>query len=229
MRDEIERFVASLRIPAARKAVVLAELLDHANSAAEAARRRGAGDAAPSDAAIEAAVREAMGDLEAMRASYESVEAGFGVSRRAAFGRGIAAAAIVAVALDQGASALHALGGVAMATAHAWTAGIGGAVFALVIAAVFAPPRLIELLRAELRAPRVHGRVVSGVPIGPAVTYLYTVLAAPVVVWMGMIVVRAIGGNTHVDAPLSAFAISAAVYGLLAVEGMRARRERVAG
>jgi len=105
MRDEIERFVASLRIPAERKAVVLAELLDHAASAAEAARRAGS-----DEGGVEAAVREAIGDLEALRASYEAAEAGFGVSRRQAFVRGLAAAAIIAVALDQGAAALHALG-----------------------------------------------------------------------------------------------------------------------
>lgn len=223
MRDEIERFVASLRIPADRKAVVLAELIDHATSAAEAARRAGR-----DEAGVEAAVREALGDLEATRAAYEAAERGFGVSRRSAFVRGLAAAAVVAVALDQGAAALHAMG-VAMATARAWSAGVGGAVFALVIAAVFAPPRLLELLRGELRAARVRGRMASGVPIGPAVTYLYTVLAAPFVLWIGIIVARAFAGQTEVDAPLSAFALSAAVYGLLIVEGMRARRQRVAG
>ena len=222
MRDEIERFVASLRIPEDRKAVVLEELLDHATSAAEAARRAGR-----DEAGVAAAVREALGDLEAQRATYESVERAFAVSRRSAFARGVGAAVIVAVALDQGAAAIHALGA-SMETARAWSAGIGGAVFALVVAAVFAPPRLLELLRGELRAPRVRGRVVSGVPIGPAVTYLYTVLAAPFVIWMAMIVARAFAGYTKVDAPLSAFALSAAVYGLLFVEGMRARRQ-VAG
>lgn len=224
MRDEIERFVASLRIPADRKAVVLAELRDHATSAAESARRAGR-----DEAGVEAAVREALGDLEALRGAYEAVEHGFGVSRRAAFVRGVAAAAVVAIALDQGAAAIHAVAGMAMATARAWSAGIGGAVFALVVAAAFAPPRLLEMLRGELRAPRVRGRIASGVAIGPAVTYLYTVLAAPFVMWIAIIVVRALQGHTEVDAPLSAFSLSAAVYGLLAVEGIRARRERVAG
>jgi hypothetical protein len=225
MRDEIERFVASLRIPAGRKAVVLAELLDHAASAAEAARRGGAHD----DATIDAAVREALGDLAALRASYEAAEAGFGVSRRAAFGRGLAAAVIIALTLDQGAAALHALG-IGLATARTWSAGIGGAVFALVIAVVFAPARLLEMLRGELRAPQVRGRLGSGVPIGAAATYLYTVMAAPFVVWIGMIVVRAYGGVTEVDAPLSAFTLTVPVYALLLVEGIRARRaHRVAG
>ena len=259
MRDEIERFVASLRIPAARKAVVLAELLDHAASAGEAARRAGrddageaarragrddagdpghAGDAGhagdPGDAGdagyagVEAAVREAIGDLEALRASYEAAEAGFGVSRRQAFVRGMAAAAIVAVALDQGAPALHALG-MGMATARTWSAGLGGAVFALVVAVAFAPRHLLEMLRGELRAPAVRGRLGRGVPIGAAATYLYTVMTAPFVVWIAMIVVRAFGGMTEVDAPLSAFSLTVPVYALLAVEGIRARAYRVAG
>lgn len=224
MRDEIERFVASLQIPAERKAVVLAELLDHAASAGEAARRAG-----HDEAGIEVAVREAIGDLEAQRASFEVAEAGFGVSRRQAFVRGLAAAAIIAVALDQGAAALHACG-MAMASARTWSAGVGGAAFALVIAAVFAPRHLLEMLRGELRVPRVRGRLGSGVPIGAAVTYLYTVMSAPFVVWIAMIVVRAFGGMTEVDAPLAAFTLTVPVYALLLVEGMRARRAyRVAG
>ena len=224
MRDEIERFVASLRIPAERKAVVLAELLDHAASAGEAARRAGA-----DDAGIAAAVREALGDLEAQRGSYEAAEVGFGMSRRAAFVRGLAASVIVAVALDQGAAALHAFG-MAMASARTWSAGIGGAVFALLVAVVFAPPHLIAILRGELRAPRVRGRLGSGVPIGAGATYLYTVMTVPFVIWIAMIVARAFGGMTEVDAPMSAFSLTVPGYALLLVEAMRARREhRVAG
>ena len=224
MRDEIERFVASLQIPAERKAVVLAELLDHAASAAEAARRAGR-----DDAGVEAAVREAMGDLETLRPSYEAAEAGFGVSRAQAFVRGLAASLVIALALDQGAAVLHALG-MAMPAARTWSAGIGGAVFAVVIAVAFAPRQLVEMLRGELRAPRVRGRLGNGVPIGAAATYLYTVMTAPFVVWIAMIVVRAFGGMTEVDAPLSAFTLTVPVYALLGVEGLRARRAyRVAG
>src|SRR6478735_3674420 len=80
MKDELERFVASLAIPADRKAVVLAELSDHVASAAEAAARDGVDP--------EAAGRAALGNLEALRRALEAVEPGFRVSRGHAFTRG---------------------------------------------------------------------------------------------------------------------------------------------
>jgi hypothetical protein len=55
-------------------------------------------------------------------------------------------------------------------------------------------------------------------------------MSAPFIVWIVMIVIRAYGGMTRVDAPLSAFTLTVPVYALLLVEGMRARRAyRVAG
>jgi hypothetical protein len=201
MREELERFVASLAIPADRKAVVLAELVDHVESAREAARRDGRDP--------DAAAREALGDLEALRRSYEAIEPAFRVTRRHAIARGVIAGVAVALLIAQGGAIMH---------------GALGAVAALAIAAVLAPPRVLELLRAELRAPRVRGALGRGVPIGAAVSYLVTILAAPMIVWIGMIVVRAARGDTDVDTPPSAFAIMAAVYLVLLVEGLRARR-----
>src|SRR5262249_42638211 len=66
VQDELARFVASLAIPADRKPIVLAELVDHATSAAEAATRDGRDP--------ELAAREALGDLELLRRSLEAVE-----------------------------------------------------------------------------------------------------------------------------------------------------------
>jgi len=99
----------------------------------------------------------------------------------------------------------------------------------IVVAVAFAPRQLVEMLRGELRALAVRGRLGRGVPIGAAATYLYTVMSAPFVVWIAMIVVRAFGGMTEVDAPLSAFTLTVPVYALLVVEGIRARSQRVAG
>ncbi len=94
----------------------------------------------------------------------------------------------------------------------------------VVVALAIAPPRTLELLRAELRAPRIRGALVRGVPIGPAAAYLYTVIAAPVLVCIPLIVVRAFAGVIDFETPPSAFAVMTAAYALLLVEGIRARR-----
>jgi len=207
MREEIERFVASLAIPADRKAVVLVELLDHVASASEAAAREGR------DA--EAAGRAALGNLEALRRSLEAVEPAFRTSRVQALGRGILASLLVAIALDQAGALLH---------------GALGALVGIAIAVVLAPPRALELLRAELRAPRIRGTVgvVRGLPIGPALVYAFTVMSGPFLVWIALIVARAYSGILRLDVPDSAFAVMIAVYALLLVEGIRARRRAAA-
>ena len=192
MREDLERFVASLRIPADRKAVVLAELTDHVACATEAARREGRDP--------EAAARAALGDLEALRRSLEAIEPAFRVSRLHAFGRGVAASVIVAILIERAGSMAF---------------GVVPALAVLAIAVAFSPPRTLELLRAEVRAPRA---------IGPAVVYLYTVMAIPMAIWIGMIVVRAFAGDFVVVQPWSAFTLCVAVYLLLFVEMFRARR-----
>jgi hypothetical protein len=202
MRDEVERFVASLAIPADRKAVVLAELLDHVACAREAATREGRDP--------EAAGRAALGNLEALRRSLEAIEPAFRITRLHAMARGLVASLLVAVLLDRGGAVMG---------------GALGAVAVLAIAAVLAPPRALELLRAELRAQRVRGTVLArGVPIGPALAYAFTVTSVPIAVWTGLIFYRVARGATQVDVPLSAFAIVTAVYLVLFVEGIRARR-----
>lgn len=207
MRDELEQFVASLAIPDHRKAVVLAELSDHVTCATEAAAREGRDP--------EAAGRTALGNLEALRRALEAVEPAFRVTRKRALGRGLLAGLLVAVALDQGGSIM---------------AGVVGALAALAIAAVFAPPRALFLLRAELCAPRIRGAlgVGRGVPIGPALTYAFTVMSAPFLVWIALIGLRAGAGVTDVEVPVSAFAVVATGFLLLLVEGIRARRKAAA-
>jgi hypothetical protein len=205
MRETIETFVASLAVPADRKAIVLAELVDHVACVTEAATREGRDP--------EAAARAALGDLEALRRSLEAVESAFRITRLHAFARGLVAAVLVAIVIDR-------LGMLAF--------GLVGAACAIAIAAVAAPARVLELLRAELRAPRIPGTLGRGLPIGPAIVYAYTVISAPFMIWMGVLVARAIGGDTAVDVPWSAFALMAAVYLVLLVEGIRARRLAVA-
>src|SRR5688572_17074819 len=109
MDDQLERFVESLAIPVERKQVVLAELRDHVACAREAAVREGR------DA--DAAERTALGELEAMRPSLERVEKGFAVSRWQAFARGVGAAVIIAVAIDQGGAWLGGVLGMALTAA----------------------------------------------------------------------------------------------------------------
>jgi hypothetical protein len=200
MVDDLEQFVASLAIPADRKVVVLAELSDHVACAREAAVRDGRDP--------ELAGRAALGHLEALRRSLEAVEPAFHVSRRHAMARGIVAALLIALLLDQG------------------PAGLVGALIAVVLAGALAPPRALELLRAELRGPELRGTLGRSVAIGPALAYAYTVMSGPFVVWIGLIVVRAFRGTTDVDVPLSAFAVMAAVLMTLLVEGIRARWRR---
>lgn len=202
MREELERFVASLAIPGDRKAVVFAELTDHVACAAEAATREGRD---PDEAA-----RAALGNLEALRRSLEAIEPAFRVSRAHALARGALAALLIAITIDQGGALMH---------------GIVGALCAVAIAAVCAPPRARDLLRAELRAPRVRGTFGGrGVPIGPGLAYLYTVISLPYAVWIAMILAR---GPVEFETPLSAFAVMTAGYGLLLVEALAARRRAV--
>jgi hypothetical protein len=197
MRQELERFVGSLAIPADRKATVLAELCDHVACAEDAAVREGR------DPAV--AGREALGNLDALRRSLEAIEPAFGVTRGCAMLRGVVGGIAIAVLLDQGGD---------------WMRGVIGALLAIGIAVVFTPPRYLDLLRAELRT--------RGLPIGPAITYLFTVTSAPFVVWIALIVKRAFGGQLHADVPWSAFAVIFGMYGLLLVEGVRARLARAA-
>ena len=205
-REELERFVASLAIPADRKAVVLAELSDHVACAREAAVRAGQDP--------EAAARGALGDLEAMRASLEAVEPAFRITRAHALARGLAAGVAVAIVVDQ---------------LQAVLAGSVAALAALAIVVVLAPRRSLDLLRAELRMPRIRGSLgTRGRPIGPALAYAVTVTAAPFVVWIALIVVRVVRGMTTFETPWSAFAVAVAVNLLLAVEAVRARRAAVA-
>lgn len=205
MRDEIVRFVESLAIPADRKAIVLAELLDHVACATEAAAREGKDQ--------EAAARAALGNLDLLRRSLEAVEPAFRITRKHALARGTVAALLIAIALDQGGSIMT---------------GVVGALVMIAIAAVCAPPRALDLLRAELRAPRIRGAVVRGIAIGPALTYCFTVMFAPFTVWLGLIVYRANVGITTVDVPMSAFALVTTVYLLILVEFLRARRKATA-
>jgi hypothetical protein len=150
MKDELERFVASLAIPADRKAIVLAELTDHVLCAMDVAAREGRD--------LEAAGRAALGNLEALRRSLEAVEPAFRITRRSAWGRGVIASLLIAVSLDQGGTLMRTV----------------GALVALAVVAICAPPRAFELLRAEFRAPHIRGTlgISRGLPIGPALTYV---------------------------------------------------------
>jgi hypothetical protein len=203
MNDDLERFVASLAIPAERKAVVLAELADHLACAAEAAVRDGQDP--------EAARRVALGDLEALRRSLESVEPGFRITMRRALRRGFLAALLVAIVLDQGGSIMG---------------GVVGALVAVAIVAALAPPRVLDVLRAELRAPRIRGLFgeASGIPIGPALAYALIVMCVPFLIWTALIIGRALSGSLALDVPWSAWAVATAVCLILLVEGLRARR-----
>jgi len=149
-----------------------------------------------------------------LRRSLEAIEPAFRITRLHAVARGVVASLLVAVLLDQGAAMMR---------------GAVGVLAVIAIAAAFAPPRVFDLLRAELRAQRVRGTVLArGIPIGPALAYAFTVMSVPMLVWTGLIVYRGFQGVTHVDVPISAFAIATAVYLVLLVEGIRARREATA-
>jgi len=198
MQEELEQFVASLEIPADRKEIILAELLDHVASATEAAKRAGQDP--------EAAAGAAIGDLQLLRRSLEAIEPAFRITRKHALGRGLVASLLVAIVIDRGGAIMT---------------GFVGALAAIAIVVLLAPPSVLVLLRAELRKPRV-GR---GIAIGPALVYAITVSSAPFAVWIALIVQRALAGNTTLETPYSAFAVVVAVSALLLVEGMRARRK----
>ena len=200
MHDALARFVESLAIPVERKQIVLAELADHVACATEAAVREGRDP--------DAAARAAIGNLETLRRSLEAVEPAFHVTRVDALVRGLVAGVLVGILLDQG---------------GAYMRGVFGALFAIAIGFALAPPRWFTLVGRELSVSRVRGTVLRGVPIGPALTYLFVAISAPYSVWIGMIVVRAFAGNTTVDVPWSAFALMFAMYGALVVQALRVR------
>src|SRR5215467_6745775 len=193
---DLEAFVASLKIPAERKSVVLAELTDHVACAREAATRAGHDP--------DAAATTALGNVDALRRSLEAVEPAFGATRCQAMMRGLVASIGIAAVLDVGAG---------------FTAGAIGSLIAILISAVLAPPHALHLLRAELRASRFRGTFIRGVPIGPAATYAFTITTVPFIIWIGLIVARAFRGITEVDVPPSAFAVILAVWFVLIVEG----------
>ena len=99
-----------------------------------------------------------------------------------------------------------------------------GALATLLIAVVAAPPRIFDLLRAELRAPKIRGVFGTGRPIGAAITYCYALLCTPYVIWIGMIVVRVLRGATTIDVPPVAFTPMLVAYAMIAVASIRARR-----
>lgn len=206
MRAQLSGFVESLAIPAERKPIVLAELVDHVTSAMETAVREGADP--------ELAARAALGDLEALRAQLESVEPAFRFSRPWAIARGIVAALLVAIVVDR-----------TVAMTMLWL----GALAALAIVGALAPRRALEMLRAELRGPRVRGRLAeSGIAIGPALAYALVVIAGPPVVWIGLITKHALAGDFLEQTPWSAFVVMAVIGLVIAVEAVRARRDVVA-
>ncbi|HUJ59042.1 MAG TPA: hypothetical protein VLX92_11130 [Kofleriaceae bacterium] len=205
MQEQLEQFVASLAIPAERKPVVLAELLDHARCAMDAAACEG-GDP-------EQAARAALGDLGALRRALEAVEPAFHYPRARAVVRGVIAALLVALVIDRTADVM---------------ADALGAVAALAIVALAAPPRALARLRGELGAPRVPGKLVAGARIGPVLGYALAVIAGPPLVWIAIIVARALAGDLLVRTPWSAFTVMVAATLVIAVELARARRRAVA-
>src|SRR3954470_7205702 len=76
-RDELRRFVAELRIPAARRPLVEQELLDHLDSAVTAAIAAGK---APAEA--EHTALQALGDPAELRRSLERIEPAFELEPR---------------------------------------------------------------------------------------------------------------------------------------------------
>jgi len=158
--------------------------------------------------------RAALGDLEALRRALEAIESAFRIPRWHAFVRGVVASLLVAFMIDRIGLAFY---------------GIVPALAAIAIAIGFAPPRTLELLRAELRGPRVRGTVISGSRIGPALTYLFTIVSVPIIVWTALIFVNAaVHGVTSFETPLSAFTLVAGVWVIVIVEAIRARRRAVA-
>lgn len=156
----------------------------------------------------------ALGDLEALRRALEAIESAFRVPRWHAFVRGLVASLLVAIIIDRIGLRFY---------------GIVPALSALAIGIGFAPPRTLELLRAELRGPRVRGAVLSGSRIGPALTYLFTIVSVPILVWTTLIFVNAtVRGVTSFETPLSAFTLVVGVWSLVIIEAIRARRHAVA-
>ena len=181
--DDLEAFVASLRIPDDRKHVVLAELRDHALCAARDGRDP----------------REAIGDREALRRALEAIEPAFRVTRWHAFARGAVAGLVIALLFDQGGPLVR---------------GVLGVFVSIALVAVVAPPRALDLLRAELRPRQPR--------LGPGATYLVAATSAPYLIWIGMILAR---GETRetLHVPWSAFTCAALLWIVVIVEGVRAR------
>ncbi len=212
---ELRAFIASLRIPEPRRAVLEVELLDHLESRIAAALAAGTDQVQAEHEAL-----AALGDPDQLRASLERIEPGFAIEWRHATARGLAsalaAAAVFAVvgALVQRSGSYPVDLGLAAATA----------VLGLGVLWLFAPRGIGVAVLAEARAsielrtpasPR--GRAVAG--------YLGSLIAVFMAVFAGFVAgVIPEAVSNDVLAPAAFIGLG---YGSYALHVMRrARRER---
>jgi hypothetical protein len=214
--NELRAFVAGLRIPESRRALVELELLDHVES------RIASGVAAGEDhAAAEQHAFAVLGDPDALRASLERIEPAFEIDPVGAIVRGLASALV--------ASIIFAIAGALFPRGHGLVENLvvagPAALCGLGVMAMFAPRGIAAAIRSEARAtiepgrrPTATRRAVKG--------YLGSFILVFVATWGAWIIGLPDAVRSDVLWPFGLLGLACGPYALHVMRG--ARKERAA-
>jgi hypothetical protein len=214
-RDELGRFLAELRIPAARRPLVEQELFDHLDSAVTAAIAAGKPPAEAETAAL-----QALGDPAELRRSLERIEPAFELEPRRVVAIGLTSTIATSVGFAGVGSQIQRTGSDALDVALALVTGLAG----LVVMWVAAPRGIGAAVWAEARAS-VEPRRPYSQHRRAAIGYVLSVVGVFLVVFFGFvsgIVPEAIGND--ILAPWALPGLGYGIYALIVMQ--RARRER---
>jgi hypothetical protein len=214
-RDALRRFVAELRIPAARRPLVEQELFDHLESAVTAAIAAGK---PPAEA--EVAALQALGDPAELRRSLERIESAFALEPRRVIAVSLASTVATSVGFALVGSQIQRTGRYALDLALAIVTGLAG----LVAMWVAAPRGIGAAVWAEARAS-VEPRRAYTPRRRAAVGYVASMVGVFLVAFAGF-VTGALPESISNDilAPWALLGLGYGIYALIVMR--RARNER---
>jgi MFS family permease len=214
-RDELRRFLAELRIPAARRPLVEQELLDHLESAVAAAIAAG-----KTPAEAERTALQALGDPAELRRSLERIESAFELEPRRVIAASLASTIATSIGFALVGSQIQRTGRYALDLALATVTGLAG----LVVMWVAAPRGIGAAVWAEARAS-VEPRRPYTQRRRAALGYVASMVGVFLVVLAGFLtgaLPESIGND--ILAPWAFLGLGYGIYALIVMQ--RARRER---